>query len=86
VAPPERICQKHQSLPGELLFFDGYPEKCSKSLYRNLISRATRLMAQERPDLPIPAPYPNYFLLNYSPGKTQSVNKPGAPCDYVSSH
>jgi hypothetical protein len=76
--PPQRISRKHEPLPGELLFFAGYPEKRSKSLYRNLISRATRLVTQELPTSPIPDLHANYFLLNYSPGKTQSVDPANA--------
>ena len=72
--PPERIAQRHRPLAGELLFFAGYPEKRSKSLYRNLITRATRLLTQELPNTPIPDLHTNYFLLNYSPEKAESVD------------
>ncbi len=47
IVPPERIAEKHQPVPGELLFFTGYPERRSKSFHKLLISRATRLVTQE---------------------------------------
>lgn len=74
VVPPERIAQEHRPLSGELLFFAGYPEKRSKSLHRNLITRATRLLTQEPPNTPISDLHTNYFVLNYSPEKAESVD------------
>lgn len=72
--PPKRITLEHEPIPGELLFFSGYPEKRSKSLYQNLISRATRMVTQELPESPIPDLHTNYFLLNYSPEKAECVD------------
>lgn len=76
--PPERVAEKHQPVPGELFFVSGYPEKRSKSLYKNLISRATRLVTQESPVAPFPGLHPNYFTLAYAPEKAQSVDPANA--------
>jgi hypothetical protein len=74
VVPAERIAEKHEPAPGELLFFAGYPEKRSKSFHKLLISRATRLVTQEWRGPPIPDLHPNYFSLIYNPEKARSVD------------
>lgn len=76
--PTARFAERHQFVPGELFFVAGYPEKRSKSLYKNLISRATRLVTQERPVSPPPDLHGNYFKLAYAPEKAQSVDPANA--------
>jgi hypothetical protein len=74
VVPPTRIAARHSPVPGELLFFIGYPQQRSKSLYKNLFNEALHLATQEPPNSPIPNLHPNYFLLAYSPARAQSVD------------
>jgi hypothetical protein len=73
IVPAARVAPRHEPVAGELLFFAGYPEKRSKSLYKNLISRATRLVTQEPPGSPIAGLHPKFFLLAYSPEKAECV-------------
>jgi hypothetical protein len=75
IVPPERIAAKHQPAAGELLFFAGYPEKRSRSFHKLLISRAIRLVTQERRGAPIPGLHPNYFSLIYNPERARSVDQ-----------
>ncbi len=72
--PSDCISQRHDPVPGELLFLAGYPDKRSKSLHRSLINRATRLVTQEIPNMQIPDLHANHFLLNYSPSNAESVD------------
>lgn len=83
--PQARVATRHHPVRGELLFFAGYPEKRSKSLYKNLITRATRLVTQEPQFSPIPDLHPHYFLLNYAPGQAQSLD-PTNPVDLSDPH
>ena len=76
--PQERFATRHCPVPGDLMFVTGFPERRSRFLFGNLFSRATRLVTQEPPVAPVHDLHPNYFMVDYSPEKAQSVDPANA--------
>lgn len=79
VVPASRLAARHDPLPGELLFFCGFPQQRSQFLFEHLTSRATPLLTQELPAPPIDDVHPNYFLMPYVPERVQFAEPGGVP-------
>jgi hypothetical protein len=79
--PPERIAERHEPVPGELLFLTGYLGARAGFAFDTLFTPATRLLTQALPaEHSIPGLHANYFSLVYAPARAESVDpKNGVP-------
>lgn len=72
--PRARLAVRHNPLPGELLYFSGFPQERSRFLFGALMSIETPLTTQEAIDVQLDDLHPNYFLVRYSTEKARSVD------------
>lgn len=74
-----RLAVRHDPVPGELLFFCGFPQQRSQFLFDHLASRATPLLTQELRSAAADDIHQNYFLMPYVPERTQPAEPGGVP-------
>lgn len=67
VVPASRLAMRHEPLPGELLFFCGFPQQRSQFAFGYIVSRGTPLLTQELPSPAVNDVHSNYFLMPYAP-------------------
>lgn len=73
--PQKRIAERHEPMPGELLFLTGYPGARSGFAFETLFTPATRLLTQALPpEISVPGLHANYFSLVYAPGRGETVD------------
>ena len=79
MVPAARLAARHDPLPGELLFFCGFPQQRSRLAFGYLASRGTSMLTQEPPSPPIDDLHPNYFAMPYAPERAQFAETGGIP-------
>lgn len=72
-----RLAEQHAPIPGELLFFCGFPQQRSVFSYQTLVSRATQLVTQECRPPTVDDLHPNLVLVAFSPEHARSVDPSG---------
>lgn len=77
VIPSERLALRHAPVPGELLFFCGFPQQRSRFVFNTLANHATQLATQERRPPTVHDLHENYVLIGYSPEHARSVDPNG---------
>ena len=77
MVPASRLATRHEPLPGELLFFCGFPQLRSQFAFGYIVSRATPLLTQELLSPPVNDVHSNYFLMPYAPERAQFAEPGG---------